>query len=234
MLKLDPKKKKRKAGMRAGMTRAGIAEAASKVRLSGGAENFSICAVAKALGVVPATIRSHFKGGMDDLLAEITRSALTELTPPYKPQQDPKDYLRSFFRTALAAFRQQPQLGRLVVAHLSDDPLLSPVFAERICATLAAIAKTQDVGWAFQLFLNRLAGLVIMETASWLASEPEAVKTKVHKQTSVLSGAEFPTLKFASEKLAADLIKRGAAGHADKVANATADVLIAELAKGGS
>jgi AcrR family transcriptional regulator len=231
VLKLVLKKKKRKAGMRAGMTRARIAEAAGKVRLEGGADNFSIRAVAKALGVVPATIRSHFKGGMDDLLAEITRSALT---PPYKPQQDPKDYLRGFFRSALAAFRQRPQLGRLVVAHLSDDPLLSPVFAERICATLAAIAKTKDVGWAFQLFLNRLSGLVIMETASWLANEPGAVKTKIHKQTSVLSGAEFPTLKFASEKLAADLIKRGAAGYVDKVANTTADALIAELAKGGS
>ena len=138
--------------MRAGMTRARIAEAAGKLRLEGGADNFSIRAVAKALGVVPATIRSHFKGGMDDLLTEITRSALAELTLPYKPQQDPKDYLRGFFRTALAAFRQQPQLGRLVVTHLSDDPLLSPVFAESICATLAAIAKTQDVGWAFQLF----------------------------------------------------------------------------------
>ena len=89
-------------------------------------------------------------------------------------------------------------------------------------------------GLGVQLFLNRLSGLVIMETASWLACEPEAVKTKVHKQTSVLSGAEFPTLKFGGEKLAADLIKRGAAGYLDKVANATADALIAELAKGGS
>lgn len=228
------KKKKRKAGMRAGMTRAKIVEAASKVRLAGGADNFSIRAVAKALDVVPATIRSHFKGGMGDLLDEITRSALAELTPPYKPQQDPKDYLRDFFRTTLAAFRQQPQLGRLVIAHLSDDPLLSPVFAERICATLAAIAKTQDVGSALQLFLNRLAGLVIMGTASWLASEPEAVKAKVLGQTSVLSGAEFPTLKFAGEKLAADLIKRGAAGYLDTVADETVDALIAELAKGGS
>jgi len=220
--------------MRAGMTRAKIVEAAGKVRLAGGADNFSIRAVAKALDVVPATIRSHFKGGMGDLLDEITRSALAELTPPYKPQQDPKDYLRDFFRATLAAFRQQPQLGRLVVAHLNDDPLLSPVFAERICATLAAIAKTLEVGWALQLFLNRLSGLVITETASWLASEPEAIKAKVLKQTSVLSGAEFPTLKFAGEKLAADLIKRGAAGYLDTVADATADALIAELAKSGS
>ena len=90
MLKLVLKKKKRKAGMRAGMTRARIAEAAGKLQLEGGADNFSIRAVAKALGVVPATIRSHFKGGMDDLLAEITRSALAELTPPYKPQQIPR------------------------------------------------------------------------------------------------------------------------------------------------
>jgi hypothetical protein len=59
MLKLTPKKKeKRTAGMRAGMTRAGIAQAATKLWLSGGATNFSILALAKALDVAPATV-SH-------------------------------------------------------------------------------------------------------------------------------------------------------------------------------
>jgi hypothetical protein len=44
-------KKKRKVGMRAGMTRAKIADAATKLWLSGGADNFSIPAVAAALFV---------------------------------------------------------------------------------------------------------------------------------------------------------------------------------------
>jgi len=164
----------------------------------------------------------------------MARAALAELAPPYKPQQDPKDYLRDFFRALLAAFRKQPQLGRLVILHLSDDPLLSPLFAERIGATLAAIAKEKDVAWALQLFLNRLAGLVITETASWLASEPKDIEAKILKQTSALSSTEFPTLQLASEKLATDLAKRGEAGYLDKAADAAADALIAELKKGGS
>jgi AcrR family transcriptional regulator len=232
MLKLTPKKKEtRTAGMRAGMTRAKIADAAAKLWLSGEVRNLSIRALAKALDVVPATIRAHFKGGTGDLLDEIARAALAELAPPYKPQQDPKDYLRDLFRALLATFRKQPQLGRIVILRLSDDPLLSPIFAERIGATLAAIAKEQDVAWALQLFLNRLAGLVMMETASWLASAPQDIQAKILKQTSVLSSAEFPTLKLTGEKLAADLMKRGAAGGLDEVADATAAALIAELAK---
>jgi AcrR family transcriptional regulator len=233
MLKLTPKKKeKRTAGMRAGMTRAGIAEAAAELWLSGGATNFSIRALAKALDVVPATVRAHFKGGTGELLDEIARGALAQLTPPYMPQQDPKDYLRDFFRALLASSRKQPQLGRLVILRLSDDLLLSPIFAERIAATLAAIATQQDVASALRLFLDRLAGLVMAETASWLANAPEDVEARILQQTSVLSSAEFPTLKLAGEKLAADMMKRGAAGALDAIADAAAAALIAELAKG--
>jgi TetR/AcrR family tetracycline transcriptional repressor len=226
--------KKRTAGMRAGMTRAKIAEAAAKLWLSGQTETFSLRDVAKALGVVPATIRAHFKGGMEDLLDEIARRALAALAPPYKPLQDPKDYLRDFFGAMLTTFGQKPRLGRLVVLHLANDPLLCPLFTERICATLAAIAKPKDAAWALQLFLNRLFGLILLETASGLTGEPEAIKAKILKQTSDLSEAEFPTLKLAGEKLAADLMKRGAPGYLDKVALAAAEALIAELAKGGS
>ena len=228
------KKKKRKAGTRAGMIRAKIADAATKLWQSGEADNFSFREVAKALNVVPATIRAHFKGGMGDLQDEVARSALAELTPPYKPQQDPKDYLRDFFRAMLATFRQKPPIGRLVVRRLSNAPLLSPVFAERMCATLAAIAKEQDVAGALQLFLNRLAGLIIMEAASGLTiGEPEAIKAKILKQTSALPSAEFPTLKLAGEKFAANLAKRGAPDYLEKAADAAAAALIAELTKGG-
>ncbi len=233
MLKLTLKKKeKRTAGMRAGMTRAGIAQAATKLWLSGGANNFSIRALAKSLDVAPATIRAHFKGGAGELLNEIARAALAELAPPYKPQQAPEDYLRAFFRGVLAAFRKQPQFGRLVILHLSDDPLLSPLFAERMCATLAAIAANQDMAWALQLFLNRLAGLALLETASWLAGQPKDIEERILDQTSVLSEVEFPTLNLVGEKLAAAMAARGAAGGLDAVADAAAAALIAELAKG--
>lgn len=233
MLKLTPKEKeKRTAGMRAGMTRERIAQAATKLWLAGGASTFSLRALATNLDVAPATIRAHFRGGAGELLDEVARIALAELGPPFQPQQAPEDYLRAFFRRALAAFRNQPQLGRLVILRLSDDPLLSPTFAERIAACLAATAANQDMAWALELFLTRLSALAIIETARWLASDPKDIEERILDQTSVLSEVEFPTLRLVGDKLAAAMAARRAAGGLDAVADATTAALIAELAKG--
>ena len=234
MTKIILKAKKRKAGTRAGMTRAKIVDAATKLWLSGGPDNFSIRAVAKCLNVVPTTIRAHFKRGMGELLNEIAGSAAAALAPPYKPQQDPKVYLRGLFHSALFAFRQKPQLGRLVVLRLSNDPFLNPVFAERICATLAAIAKKGDVARGLHIFLEHFAGLIIVETSSWAAGKPEEAKAKALEQIEALSSTEFPTLRIAGEMLAVDLKKRGAPGYLKKTADAAADALIAALANNGS
>ena len=105
---------KRKAGQRAGMTRAKIVDAAVKLWDSAGPEGFTIRKLALQLKVVPTTIRAHVKGGIGELRREVARRVLADLTRPYKPNQDPNDYLREFFRSALASFRQRPTLARLV------------------------------------------------------------------------------------------------------------------------
>ena len=107
---------KRTAGQRAGMNRAKIAAAATKLWLTTGPEKFTIRELATQLKVGPTTIHAHFKGGIRDLRREIARRALKDLTPPYQPNQTPKDYLRAFMRSALSSFRQQPTLGRLARA----------------------------------------------------------------------------------------------------------------------
>lgn len=234
MTKLVLKPKKRKAGTRAGMNRAKIANAARKLWLSSDPGKFSLRAVAKALKVVPATIRAHYKGGMNDLLDEMAGSALAELAPPYKPQQDPKDYLRMVFRAALAAFRQDPQLGRLVVLHLSDDSLLNPVLAERICATLAAIDPNADLGWALRRFLERFTGLVAVETSRWAVGDPEKVEAGILKRIHALPSAEFPTLKSAAEGLFKGYKTDSSSGGLEKTADAAASGLIAEILGSGS
>src|SRR5271165_944072 len=93
------------------MTRAKIVDAAVKLWDSAGPEGFTIRKLAARLKVVPTTIRAHVKGGIAELRREIARRILAELTPPYKPNQDPNDYLREFFRSALESFRQRPTLA---------------------------------------------------------------------------------------------------------------------------
>ena len=97
------------------MTRAKIVEAAVKLWDSAGPEGFTIRKLALQLKVVPTTIRAHVKGGIGELRREVARRVLADLTRPYKPNQDPNDYLREFFRSALASFRQRPTLARLVI-----------------------------------------------------------------------------------------------------------------------
>ncbi len=170
------------------------------------------------------------------MLDEIVGAKLAKLAPPYKPQQDPKSYLRDVVRAMLATSRLHPKLGRLVALHLSDDPLLSPIFAERVCATLAAIGKAPEIGLAYPDFISRLVGLILDNTAKWLAGEPAAVRASVLKRASPLSGVEFPTLTLASEKLADEMMKRctaAASGNSDAIADAAVTALIAELESGG-
>lgn len=231
-----PKKKPlpRKPGTRAGMTRGKIIDAAATLWSSGNPDDFSVRALAKALKVVPTTIHAHFKGGVDELRLETTRAAVAGLAPPYKPQQDAKAYLREFFRSTLTAFRQKPELGRLVVGGLSDDPLISPIFAERVLATIAALTPKAHLTWGLQLFLNRFAGLVMIETGAFATEKPDAVKKSILSRVSALPAVEFPMLKQVAELLAVDMMKRTEAGYLNKAADKAAAALIAELAKGQS
>ena len=142
---------KRKAGQRAGMTRAKIVDAAVKLWDSAGPEGFTIRKLALQLKVVPTTIRAHVKGGIGELRREVARRVLADRTPPYKPNQDPNDYLREFFRSALVSFRQRPTLARLVILELTDDPLLTSCSPSECSRRSPASPRrrTSSGGWSF-------------------------------------------------------------------------------------
>jgi TetR/AcrR family transcriptional regulator, tetracycline repressor protein len=226
-------KTKRKAGQRAGMSRTKIAVEATKLWLHVGPEGFTIRLLAKQLKVGPTTIHAHFKGGIRDLRREIARQALTELTPPYQPKQTPKQYLRAFLRSALSSFRQNPGLGRLVVFELTDDPLLSLVFAERLGATIAGLAIDVDVIWGLELLIGRLAGLFMIETGIFARANPKAANSALQVRLLGVSSTEFPTLKQDPATLGAALIKRAEPGYLTQKADAAAMAFVSDLSKDG-
>jgi len=214
------------------MTRPKIATAATMLWTAVGPDKFTIRKLAKQLKVGPATIHAHFKGGLVDLRREIARRALADLTPPYKPKQDPKIYLREFFGATLTTFRQKPHLGRLVIFETTDDPFLSFVFAERMGATVESLNKKADLIWALELFICRWAGLVLLETGAWARRDRKTAQTHLQTRLVEASGAEFPTLKQVPQKLGAALIKRADATYIEKAADAAAAAFLADLAKG--
>ncbi len=89
-------KEKRKAGTRAGLTKAAIVAAAAKLIESVGANGFSLRKLAKALGVGPTTIHFHFEGGVGAVSSAVAQQALPGVTRPFKPKEEPAAYLAEF------------------------------------------------------------------------------------------------------------------------------------------
>ena len=140
----------------------------------------------------PTTIHAHFKGGIRDLRREIARRALEDLTPPYQPNQTPKDYLRAFMRS-LSSFRRQPTFGRLVAHELTDDPLLSLVFAERMGATIVGLAMGVDVIWGLELLIGRFIGLVMVEMGRLERFNATRPARELEPRDELVRFAPFPT-----------------------------------------
>jgi AcrR family transcriptional regulator len=225
-----PKGTKRKAGMRAGLSKATIIAAGTKLLVSAGPDNFSIRLLAKKLKVGPTTIHHHFKGGKGALTAEIARAALAELAPPHDTQVDPKEVLRKLFRRALDSYKQRPVLGRFVVINLTDDPFFNPVFAKRLVTAIAALSKNDNLAWGLDLVIGRFGSLIFSETSEAARAKPDEARVGILKKISVLPPAEFPMLAHTAEALAADPLKRADPEYFGTLVDGVVDAIVHDLA----
>ena len=150
--------KKRKAGTRAGLTKAAIAAAAVKLIETGGMSKFSLRELAKELGVVPTTIHAHFRGGVNEISKAIAVAALSGLATPFKPKQEPGDYLRELLFSILKALHGRPTVATLVVLQLSSNPVLDPLLAERLLLALAELGIPTE---ARPNMFQRMMGVIL-------------------------------------------------------------------------
>jgi Bacterial regulatory proteins, tetR family len=111
-------KPKRKPGTRAGLTKAGIAAAAAKLIESVGPGGFSVRKLAKAIGVGPTSIHAHFKGGIGAVLDAVAAQAVAGTTRPFKPMEEPAEYLRELFQKILESLHARPEIAGLVILRL--------------------------------------------------------------------------------------------------------------------
>ena len=159
----------------------------------------------------------------------MARAIIAELTPPFKLQEDPKNYLRKVFHAALVKFRQRPVLGHFAALRLANDPLIAPVFAERILAVAAAIGAEQDLARGLRVVVSRLGEMILSETAELALSAPDVAMASILERIAGLPGDDFPWLAQAAEKIASDTTKRSDPEYFATLVDDTVSALILEL-----
>jgi AcrR family transcriptional regulator len=222
-----PPKPKRKAGMRAGLTRAIIAARAEK-QFETGVERFSLRSLARSLGVVPASITAHFKRGVPELFDEIVKAALENVARPYKPKEEPADYLRYLFLAILTSLHGKSAVSELVVWRLSDNPALVPVLAERLLASLSALGAPKDsVPKLFATALGLIFEMILTESARSRAPDQQARSNRVKATIDALSPTEFSHLAEFKDALVAEVAMGATAAPTSELAQVYSNRLIA-------
>jgi len=223
-------KEKRKAGTRAGLTKAAIVAAAAKLIESVGANGFSLRKLAKALGVGPTTIHFHFEGGVGSVLGAVAQQALAGVTRPFKPNEEPAAYLAELLLKIMEALHARPVVAKLVVLQLSSNPSLEPLLAERLLLALAALGvPTEARPKMYQRAMGVIFEMILAECGRSSAADQKEASAQMHKTIASLSPTEFPNLTEFREVLAAETLQAGVAKPSPAVAAEYADRLIATL-----
>ena len=226
-------KPKRKPGTRAGLTKSLIAAAAVKLIDSAGIDHFSVRKLANAMGVGPTSIHAHFKGGTEAILDAVAAQALAGTTRPFKPKEEPVEYLRELLLKMLEALHARPVVADLVVLRLSSDPILDPLLAERLLLTLAALGVPGDaLPKMFQRAMGVIFEMILMVSARSKAAHQKRLSEQMHKAIAALPPTEFPNLTQLREALVAETFEAGASKPNPEVAALYTNRLIAMLAPG--
>jgi len=228
--KTSSPKPKRKPGTRAGLTKSRIAAAAVNLIDSVGMDEFSLRKLAKAMEVGATSIHAHFKGGTGAISSAIAVQMLAGTTRPFKPKEEPAEYLRELLLKVLLSLHARPEIARLVVLQLSSNPILDPLLAERLLLTLAALGVPKDaLPKTFRRAMGVILEMILTGSARSNSVEQKGLSAQVHKTIAALPAAEFPNLTELREALVAETVKAGDSKPSLEVAALYADRLIAAL-----
>jgi AcrR family transcriptional regulator len=228
--KRSKSKPKRRPGTRAGLTKSGIAADAAKLIETVGPGEFSVRKLASAMGVGPTSIHAHFKGGTEAVLDAVAAQALAGTTRPFKPMEEPAEYLRELLLKMLQALHARPTVARLVVLRLSSDPILEPLLAERLLLTLTALGVPPEaLPKMFQRAMGVIFEMILTVSARSGGAEQKGLSAQVHQAIAALSASEFPNLTELREALVTEIFEAGASKPSQEVAAFYAGRLIATL-----
>jgi hypothetical protein len=123
-------------------------------------------------------------------------------------------------------------LGVTAILELTDKPLLSLAFAERMGMTIVSLAPKADLILGLELLVGRLAEATMIEGGAWALRDSKDAGGYIQALLFKVSKTEFPTLTKAPSALGANLIQRGAPDHLQKRADAAVKAFVADLLAG--
>jgi hypothetical protein len=181
----------------------------------------------------PTSIHAHFKGGTEAIAKAVAVQALAGTTRPFKPKEEPAEYLRELLLKILEALHARTVVAHLVVFSLSSDPILDPLLAARLLLTLAALGVPEEaLPKMFQRAMGVIFDMILTVSARSKAADQKRLSAQMHKAIAALPPTEFPSLTQLREALVAEAFEAGALKPNAEVAALYADRLIAVLAPG--
>ena len=228
VIKIKPKPK-RKPGVKAHLTRGKIVQRCLPLFEAKGGR-LRVPWVAKACNVFPTTILSHFKGGVEEIRTEMTRSVLSGVAAPFKPGQGWDDYLRDLFWETRRRFHGRRCVAALLGPELSANNLLNPLLAERVLAALSAAGVPQDQQVrGLNFVLAALIGFIAIEIPALGAPPSAGWPDHIRKEIDRLPDGEFPMLKAAATELKADAAARVSQATETEPASDRVDLFFAHV-----
>jgi TetR/AcrR family transcriptional regulator, tetracycline repressor protein len=213
IIRLPLRRRKRRAGERAGLNRVKIITAAGRLLEQTQAQGLNIRALAKTLGVVPTTIKSHFKGELAEIVTEIARAAIAGAARPYKPRETPAEYLGDVFFRVRKQLHGRPTIARLVTLEWSEDPILDPFLAERILLCVGELgAEARYLPHGLTRVIGRLSEMILVECGRSSDASQKSLARKITLRIDRLTADEFPMLTENAKALASQA-HSPASGH---------------------
>jgi AcrR family transcriptional regulator len=201
---------RRKPGERANLSPGKIIAAALDVlEAGGGLEDFSARLVAKKLGVSSGAIYAHFDGGLAEIRAAMVNVILRDVARPYGPKDSPADYVRSLSLRLLTAIHGKQPLARLIALELSADPLVCPIFVERLLAAALAGGKVApNPARVLDLALAMLLGMIMVEGETHAGDRSAALSRSFLSRVKSYPPDQVPTLLANRDDLALQIRRR--------------------------
>jgi hypothetical protein len=202
------KSPKLKVGGKAGLTRSSIASRA--VELIDG-YRVGLAPIAASFNVTPAAIRTHFKGGADEIITEMVRRALATVGRPPRPNQGWEAYVRGLFADLLSALRDRRQLAVFVGSELSSDYYLNARLPEHILFALSdAGLRPKQRAQALDLVMGGLIGFAAIEFPHFGGETAAEWTKRTGERLDHLDEGEFPQIDEVDAELRQRAAERAA------------------------